>query len=185
MKYLSIPFLCFSLCFMFSCKPSVNSEQVVKIDAQIDEVEKTLEEFRAVDTASLLRNYRNLIDNVRYIQKNYTDTISLKTAQFLSRYYRMRKLIEDYGDYASIEEEIEISIEQLEDLKYDYVNNVLSETKFNDYFTIEINNYFKLQERVQNMINNSEEFNKKFTEYNPKVDSIVKRIQSKKSNLRL
>lgn len=185
MKNLSISFLFFSLCYLFSCAPSVDSGKVKEIDEQLNEVEKTIEAFNAVDTSLLFENYNTLVNNVRYIQKNYADTISLSTAQFLSRYYRMRKLVEDYASYDTIEEELQTSKKQMQDLKYDYVNNVLKDKKFDEYFSIERNNFFKLQEKTQSMINDWQKFQKKYAEYNPKVDSIVNSLQRKRSSLSL
>lgn len=173
------------LFFIFSCQPTVDSQKVVEIDGQISEVEATLYAFQEIDTADVYEKFNNLIGNVQYIQKFQMDTMHLKTAQFISRYYGLARLIEDFNNYAEIEEQILISKKQFENLKHDYINNILDDKEFNEFFAVERNDFFLLQEQVGEMISNWEKFQEKLPEYNPKVDSIVHSIKTKRNSLRL
>lgn len=168
-----------------SCNPFESSKEIRKIDSLHQEIKLSLNEFRQVDTASLNSSYEELLSNTKYIQKHNIDTLSLKLAQLLSEYYSMRRLIEAIENYDSVEEELLISLQQLEDLKHDFENDIIDQKKFREYYTIESNNFLMLQTKVVDMLNDWERFQDKFPQYNPVVDSLVNAIRTKRNSLKL
>lgn len=186
MKLKDLLFILLTIGIMSSCsKFGFESEEVKKIDSLSAELDRVLQDFRSVDTATLFNQYEEVLSNTKYIQKFNIDTLPLKMAQHLSEYYSMRRHLESYKNYNKIEEELLIGKQQLEDLKHDFKNDIISDKKFREYYTIESNNYLKLESKVQAMLNSWERFQEKYPKYNPKVDSLVKDIKNRRNNLQL
>lgn len=185
---MKLAFGLFSLLCMvmiFGCKPSIDSQKVEQLNTQINEVDQTLNQLHLIDTLQVYVGLQELMFNVQYIQKNHADTMSFKTAQFLSKYYDLVILLDDFRSYKTVEQDLMTNKNQLEDLKHDYLNGILAENKFTEYYTIEKNHLLILQEKVQKMESKWTIFEEKSREYNPKVDSIVNFIETKRNSLRL
>ena len=174
-----------ALLMTYSCQPDLDSGKVEDIDQLILEAQSTLTQLHSIDTSQVQTGLKELMLNVQYIQKYHADTMSYETAQYLSRYYTLANLLKDYDSYEVVEKNLQLSKKQLEDLKHDYVNHAIEEDKFSQYFTEERNQLVQLQEKVQGMENNWRRFEEKAMEYNPKVDSIVNHIETKRNSLRL
>ena len=183
MKNFKLLTLFFTVIIAFACNSRKSTEEVEKLDSLHTEVVKTLHDFNKIDTASIHANYSELIENAEYIQKYNIDTLPLKMAQQISQYYTLRKKIQAFSDYAKIQEELLITQDQLENLKHDYLNNIIDEKKFREYLTVETNNFLVLETRINSMVNGWENFQELFPEYNSKVDSLVKSIKKRRNSL--
>lgn len=179
--YLIVPLLLVS----FSCNPPVDQEKLNKLDEQISEVDSCLAKLTLLDTSLVLKTFDSLVTKIEYIQKYQTDTIALETAQLLSRYYGLGKLIDGFANSTAIEEQLKISKQQFQDLRHDYTQDMLMTADFEEFFHIESKDFELLEQKIQIMEKSWEEFQKKIQLYNPKVDSIINSIESKKDSLKI
>lgn len=185
MKNASLFFIALFLLVLFSCSPSVDQEKLNSLEVQIIKVDSSLARLRALDTSLILSTLDSLVWKIEYIQNYQTDTIPLETAQLLSNYYGLGKLIEGFSYSSAIEEQLKISKTQFQDLKHDYTQNILKKEEFKKFFLRESKDFEQLKQQILSMEKNWEVFKEKFEQYNPKVDSIVDSIEKKKENLRI
>lgn len=170
--------LCIVLLGCISCK-EVNNKQVQALDAlelQLDSVATMLEPVTT--NFEKLDNYHNTAKaSLKFIQKNYLDTMPLDLGVFLSDYRSDRKLLGwSVEHYTKCLNELNYSRLQVKQLRADVENNLVGDVEFQEYQATEATNIETLLDDTYELSLKWEKGIKRFEERNPKVQELVKEL---------
>ena len=166
---------------MFGCIScaQVNKEYVAKLDAldaQLDSVETMLVPV-TTNLETLQAHHKTAKASLKFIQKNYRDTMPLDLGLFLSDYRSDRKLLGWSVDrYSKCLNEFNYSRLQIKQLRADVENNLVGEVEFKEYSTTEATNIETLADDTYELALKWEKAIERFEERNPKVQELVKEL---------
>ena len=131
MRYLLLTIVSLSL---LSCSNSQFEAEIKRIDSLQLRLAVAEKQIDSVNQDMLLDLAGNASNQLKFIQKNYRDTMSKDLAfalgEYKSAYRNMQKLIKRANH---TKEELEKSEKQLINLKADIVNNLLSKTQVEEF----------------------------------------------------
>ncbi len=136
---------------MSGCGPSENDKLIAKIDSlknvlsQKDSIFKTI---RLEETYKIIEQTKKEVD---YIKSHY-DTLSKEQAMAVSDYYQsQRSLDKMLKNIEDIQKEILITQTQLDDLKVDVSNKLITLEEFYAYYNSEADAVKRVEESLENI----------------------------------
>ena len=167
--------LCIVSTLCISCTGE-SDPRVAKIDAldaklaHVDSIYKVVE----VNADKIEDYHANAVKSLKFIQKNYMDTMPLDEAIFLSDYRADRKLLGWVRTSAhKCAVELKYSQQQIANLRADLLNNKLSDTLFNKYYDTEQKSIKELVDLANDLGVKWEKAVSRYEERNPKVQELV------------
>lgn len=107
MKNTRIVLLLLVTVLIISCNTRKDrSEDIQLIDQKMVEVNEAEEVFKNTDIATTKAHFKAIMDDIKFVQKNYTDTMPKDEAMFLTSYKNVAKLVKNLE-----EKEKKISLE--------------------------------------------------------------------------
>ena len=148
--------LSIGLLLIFSCN-NTNKKEIDEIDELLEIINKTENKLLALDTAKIFESKRQIVlDFKNYTQ--FTDTIKKEEALRIDDIFgTKKKFIRIHKYYTSILENLNYSKLQLNALKTDLNNELLSKEVFLDYLNSEKNALDELLTKFNKSTTNFEE----------------------------
>lgn len=160
--------------FMVSCGPHISKEKMAQIDKLSMQLDSVDQRVHAIDSARAMNAASIYEQNLAYMQYDLKDTLPREEAFFVDTYYRLRKGFRQYSaSYNQISNEIRITKQQLEDLRFDAENGLLEEKHFDDYIALETENVHKVSSAANDMMSKIELVLPLYEKKNPRIDSLL------------
>lgn len=163
------------LFFLSACGPTIpdaKMQELNKLENTLDSSEKLLLSIDSADAFATIAKFR---ENLNFIQSEMNDTLPMRAAVVVDKYFRFRKIVDNYqNNYSIIKDEVNTSQEQLRNLRFDAENGLVEEKKFDDYFALEKENIEAVEAAIGKMTSDLEQTLPVLKEQTPKVDSIIK-----------
>lgn len=139
--------ICFVVYFsVIACKPLYIKQGIVSIDSLATRLNETRIAISSLDTFAIQQKYSQYSESIKRIKNFPDDNFNSEEWKILGQYGQIRKPLKNFtlgmkGFYT----EAEYSTRQLENLKFDLKNKLLSPEIFEEYFK-------KEKDAVQNFI---------------------------------
>jgi hypothetical protein len=147
-------------------------QELNKLENTLDSSEKVL---LSIDSADAFSTLVDFYKNMEFINSKMNDTLPMQAAIIVDRYFRLRKVTDNYqSNYSAIKNEVNASQEQLDNLRFDAKNGLVEEKQFDDYLALEKENIDVVELAINKMISELEPILPILKEQTPKVDSIIK-----------
>ena len=171
------------LALLAACGQQVNSSTRTEADNINAVFGRAETELNKLDT-SLVQSYGHLANNhLKFIMKEYRDTMSLKDGIMLSDYKRINKgLAYIITNTKEQREEIKKSIEQMDNLMTDLENGLVPKEKQKEYFEAEKQAANQISEAVAKIMDIYDARIKEFEALNPTVEEFVNSIKQNNQN---
>lgn len=173
------------LVFLTACQPAIDQAKVAKIDSLQQSIDSSQQMLAQLDTTMMFNYANHYFDNINYIKSTFNDTIETETAFFIDKYYGMRKTMKlmqsQYHDNA---EELQITKQQLSDLKHDAEEGLLEEKQFDKYLELESENVLKVKSLTNQLVDAYEATIPAYDEMNPKIDSLIAEDKKDKKKMK-
>ncbi len=154
-------------------------KEIAEVDGlltMVNEIEKTV---LSVDTSKAFETQRQIIKDLKYIE-SLNDTLDKETAFLLGDFYSDKKKIDRfYSNYHVIINQIDISKKQLNNLKQDLNNGLVSSEKFKDYYSAEHASIMDIDMKVNKSVRGIDEAIQKLEINRPELDKLLADISSK------
>lgn len=165
----------------FACSNS-NENEVAKVSGLEEILLNTEEVLNSVDTSETFALYREVKHNLKFIQNNYSDTMQKDDAFTLGDYNANRKALYFFVEnYNKFNNEIELSKNQLNNLKTDLANNTINIDDFPNYFETEQQIIIELNNQVSTAVNGINTVISNYKDLTPKVNKIIADIKTQQS----
>lgn len=169
MKYV-IPLIL--ILIVSSCRQNT-TEQKVQLNDLLMEVQQFKDSISAIDTTSIFESSRTIKQNLKFIHNNL-DTIDVNTASIIAEVYKEREKVffveEHYYDFLN---ELSISQQQLEKLKIDLDNGLLTKENFNTFYQEEARIFVNLNQKIRAAFVEADSANVFIQEQSYKIDSVL------------
>ncbi|MGB0403161.1 MAG: hypothetical protein ACPGEG_03625 [Salibacteraceae bacterium] len=163
---------------LIGCSSSPNEKAIKKIDSLLVQANKAsvqLSEFNPADVKPLVDTINF---DVKFIQQEYSDTMTMELATKIDTYLRNVKSIRKFDEaYNAQRKDVDYSIDQLSDMKADLESGIMDSTGFNMYIGSE-------EEALNRMIESNvglktwfENIQETFKAYKLPIDSIILEIK--------
>lgn len=175
MKYV-IPLIL--ILIVSSCRQNT-TEQKVQLNDLLMEVQQFKDSISAIDTTSIFESSRTIKQNLKFLHNNI-DTIDVNTASIIAEVYKERGKVffveEHYYDFLN---ELSISQQQLEKLKIDLENGLLTKENFNTFYKEEARIFVNLNQKIRLAFAEADSANVFIQEQSYKIDSVKTFIDEK------
>lgn len=169
----------FTLAFLNSCGTKY-AKEIIEVDSLQTLLNKSIVNFKNIDTVKLEKLYEQGTDNVIFIQKNYADTLSLQTAKFLERYNEIAQSFKIIRKNSTVlSNELNFSAEQLKNMKHDLEHNIGNHTSVREYCTKETQAIQNDTANVSAIINAIKIKTELFEQMNPQINQLIEEIKNK------
>ena len=146
------------------------------LDAKLAKVDSLYQPVDA-DTARIRAYFNNAVKSLKFVQNNYTDTMPLDLAVFLSDYRADRKLLGWTAKTAhSCAVDMTYARKQIANLRTDIENNKLDDSKFEEYYATEAGSIEELLTLVTDLNGKWQKAISRYEERNPRVQELVNEL---------
>lgn len=147
-----IAILCLIAISFSNCTNQERIKRIARIDSLENIITATSEIFDSIDWEIIENQSIITRENIDYIHRYYTDTMSKEEAEILTNYYNANK---GYAKLMALKiqnaEEIKYSKEQLENLKTDVNNGLIDIKKYRKYINTESKAVNQLNITIRNI----------------------------------
>lgn len=149
--------------------------------AKLDELEQRLANVEAglaeVNGKQLDDLHEDAKSQLRFIQKQYTDTMPLDMMLFLSDYRSARKLLGQCSqNHVRMQTAAATARVQLKNLRTDVQNNLLEDSEFNTYLATETEAIEGLEKQLVDLTEKAPKAVERYEKFNPGVLDLVKEL---------
>ncbi len=170
----------FLLGYMVSCTSKADQAKINAIDTLLMSLNDAEEMLLSVDNQTVDKKLQLVKENTKFIQDNLTDTIDKATALEISEYYSYRKALTFYKEnYGEFQEAINTSRKQLNDLKADVENGLLTDEKFNEYYNNEMRIALEITQNIEQAVNGVNIVLPKIDQKQPVIEKVIEHIRQK------
>lgn len=178
MKNFVIVLLSFVL--FIGCKPDPNEESIKKIDALLVQVKEAESGLSGLSPDKYLPYMDTINFDVKFIQQEFSDTMTLAIGTKVDGYYRIVKSISKYeSTYNDQLKDIKYSSKQLNNLRSDLGVGVLDSNLLAMYLPTESEAVSRLLESNTSLKIWHESIGKDFLRKRPAIDSLIATIKEK------
>lgn len=171
-----------TITFVFTaCKNEMEKEvgEVEGLISMVNEIEKTV---LSIDTTKAFQVKRQISKDLALIE-SLGDTLDREQAFMLDDYYFGKKrLFRFYNNYKDFITQIDYSKEQLNNLKQDLNNGLVTKEKFKEYYLAEQASVMSLNGKVNKSVGGIEESIQKMELQRPDVLALFEELKQKKVN---
>lgn len=172
MKYL-IPLIL--ILTIASCKPKT-TEQIKQLDELLMELQQVNETVAAVDTTSIFELSRAIKSKLQIIHAK-ADTLDVSSAAVIAQVYEGRfKIFYLEDNYQNFLNELEISSNQLINLKQDLGNGLLTNESFNVFYEQEKTIIVNLNKKIKEAFTGASAAVNSIDQQSSKIDSLINYI---------
>ena len=172
-----------ALCFLItSCSSNKFSKQITQIDSLNVVLDSSFSKLNSLDTSVVQSYYLKYSDNIKLIRNNFKEKEKEDEEiwSIITRYGMIKKPLRDFKkNFVKYSKEISISHKQLNDLKSDIKNNILTKDQIIQYIKEESEFVKYINVSVSGLMENTKIYFNQYLELNPKVE---KYFQNAKSN---
>lgn len=166
---------------LISCSSVKNEAEVKKVDSLMVLIENAKTELELINPETLREIEDTVVFDVKFIQTEYADTMSLDVAVVVDSYGRMLKSIskfkKTFGEQTS---DVKYSSEQLKDMKKDLESGILNKESFDEFYPAEEESVSRLVESNKNLKIWYESISEGFDKRRAPIVQMIKDIQEKK-----
>ena len=164
-----------------ACSSNQNKEYIAKVDQALAKIDKADSTVSGLDF-SVLSVYRDTIAfDVKFIQREYSDTMNLDLATKVDVYYRTIKSINKFeATFKDQMEDLQYSRVQLQNLKDDLEKNIIDSSGFNLYFPPENQAVQSLSESAIGLESWYNTILSSYTKYKSPIDSVILDVKTRK-----
>lgn len=163
---------------LFSCKNAMEKEvgEVEGLISMVNEIEKTV---LSIDTAKAFQAKRQISKDLALIE-SLGDTLDKQSAFMLDDYYSGKKrLYRFYNNYKDFIIQIDYSKEQLNNLKQDLNNGIVTKEKFKEYYMLEQASVMELNSKVNKSVGGIEESIQKMELQRPDILALFEELKQR------
>lgn len=172
-NYLII-FLVASCLLYTSCTSGKYAKQITKIDSLLIVLDSSFSKLNLLDTSVVESYYKVYVNNIKQIKNSFEKKDNEEVWSVITRYGLLRKPLRDFKKhYTKYSKEISFTQEQLNNLKADIKNDVLSEDKISQYINDESEFVNYINFSVTGLIENTQKYFYQYLELNPKVEMFL------------
>lgn len=172
-------FFLISVLSIIGCSSNPNEEAIKKIDNLLVEANQAsiqLSEFNPDDVKPLVDTINF---DVKFIQQEYADTMTLELATKIDTYLRNVKSIRKFESaYNAQRKDVDYSIDQLNDMKADLESGIMDSTGFKMYIGSEEEALNRMKESNIGLKTWYESIQSTFKTYKTPIDSIILEIKA-------
>lgn len=162
-----------------SCKKQYK-EQNKKIDSLLEELQQSNRTLTAVDTVTVFELADKVKSDLQLLHQ-MVDTLELESAEIIADAYGERnKLFYFKDNYSLFTKELNVSNQQVNKLKQDLNNDLLSDEKFNEYYQQEKAIIVNLNEKIAQVVKDLNEAFDVIIKNTSTVDSLLIKLQESK-----
>jgi len=161
-----------------ACKNEMSKEigEVDGLITMVNEIEKTV---LSVDTAKAFQAKRQISNDLQLIE-NLGDTLDKESAFILDDYYSGKKrLYRFYNNYKDFIVQIDYSKKQLDNLKQDLNNGIVTKENFKEYYMLEHASLMDLNSKVNKSVGGIEEAIQKMELKRPDILNLFEELKQK------
>tara|TARA_R110001592_G_C13111160_1_gene744957 strand:- start:756 stop:1298 length:543 start_codon:yes stop_codon:yes gene_type:complete len=162
-----------------SCKQR-NTAQNMQLDELLMELQNLNDTVSLLDTSVVLGESRIIKSNLKLIHE-HADTINVETASIIAEVYEERNKIFFVEDnYKSFTNELTISTQQLNKLKQDLNNGLLTDESFNTYYEQEKSIILNLNQKISESYKEAKRVVSFIQKEDAKIDSLITYLKEEK-----
>jgi len=152
-----------SLVTFSSCNTAVKKKQLAKIDSLISIIDTTGSHLNAINKDTVAKKYEAYNETNKKVAEHYQKYRNEENWNYVCNYQNVRKpfktMVINYGSFNS---ELKSAREQLENLKHDVQEGLISKEEFDNFFILEAKNTneisFKINKQVESVLNQYKNF---------------------------
>ncbi|HNW71193.1 MAG TPA: hypothetical protein PKI01_12365 [Bacteroidales bacterium] len=164
MSHKSLFFLAIiSIAAFSSCNQAVKKNQLARIDSLITIIDTTTSHLNAINRDTVARKYKAYQETNKKVAEHYQKYRNEENWGYVCNYQNVRKPFKTMVfNYNSFKADLKSAREQLENLKHDVQEGLISEEEFNNFFTLEAKNTndvsIKINKQVESVLNQYKNF---------------------------
>jgi len=176
--------LSFLIVLFITCNNPDRSSEIAKIDSLYTVLDTIAVNLKEVDTAGIKTRNTEYWDNINEIKKNYNGTPGDTAWTIVTQYGGIKKTFKKFlFNYHFWEKEIAFSKEQLDSLKYDVENNLITKEDFKKYFKGEEEAVNSLNQDIFFSIKNVDIYSGVFDTLNPKIIKVIETLKKEDAEI--
>ncbi len=157
-----------------SCSHCSHSVYVEKIDSLLLVLDSSSKELNLIDTAVVSSDYKVYTQNLKLIRERFNDKENDSVWHVITRYGLIRKPLRDFKKhYINYSKEINVSQQQLKDLRTDIENNNIPADSIEIYFNEEAAFVKFISFSVKGLMETTTKYFNQFNELNPVVEKFI------------
>jgi len=167
--------------YLFSCTSKADQAKIQSIDTLMLTLNDAEEMLLSVDANLVDEKLNELKEKEDFLKKNLRDSLDKPTALEIGEYFTYGKALRFYKEnYSEFMEAINTSRKQLNDLKADVENGLLTDEKFNEYYNNEMRIALEITQNVERAVNGVNVVLPKIDEKQPVIEKIITHIEESK-----
>ncbi len=157
-----------------SCNHQANVVFVEKIDSLFVVLDSSTKELNLIDTAVISSDYKTYTHNIKLIREQFNNKENDSVWHVITRYGLLRKPMRDFKKhYVNYGKEINVSREQLGDLRTDIENNNIPADSIEIYINEEAAFVKYIHFSVKGLMETTARYYNQFKELNPIVEKFL------------
>jgi len=157
-----------------SCNHRANVVFVEKIDSLIVVLDSSTKELNLIDTAVISSDYKIYTHNIKLIREQFNNKENDSVWHVITRYGLLRKPMRDFKKhYINYGKEINVSREQLQDLRADVEKNNIPADSIEIYINEEAAFVTYIKFSVKGLMETTTRYYNQFKELNPIVEEFL------------
>jgi len=146
-----------------SCNNAVKKKQLAKIDSLITIIDTTGNKLNTINKDTVTKKYETYKQTNKKVAEHYQKYRNEENWNYLCNYQNVRKPFKTMVlNYNSFNADLKSAREQLENLKHDVQEGLISKEEFDNYFILEAKNTneisFKINKQVESVLNQYKNF---------------------------
>ncbi|MCB0481235.1 MAG: hypothetical protein KDC83_07365 [Flavobacteriales bacterium] len=138
--------------FFGSCNNNPNQPEINKVDSLLTILDSAQKELMIINPKALSDMKDTVTFDLKFLQIEYADTMSLDKAILVDAYGRTLKSISKFEKtFMEQSKDVEYSTTQLTDMKKDLESGILNKVSFNEFYPAEEESVARLMESNGNM----------------------------------
>lgn len=164
MSYKSIFYLALiSIVAFSSCNSAVKKKQIAKIDSLITIIDTTGSKLKTINKDTVTKKFEAYKKTNEKVAEHYQKYRNEENWSYLCNYQNVRKPFKTMVlNYNSFNAELKSAREQLENLKHDVQEGLISKEEFNNFIILEAKNTheisFKINKQVESVLGQYKNF---------------------------
>jgi uncharacterized protein YjgD (DUF1641 family) len=165
---------------IIACSGNPNEGAIKEVEDVLAVINEADSSIKSIDVERLKPYIDTINFDVKFVQQEFADTMSLQVATQVDAYSRLVRSIQKFEKaYNDQLKDIEYSKHQLQNLKADLSSNTIDSSGFSLYFPAEKDAVDRLAENNMNIISWYESIEKGFVKHRRPVDSLIVEIKKK------
>ena len=164
--------------YLVSCTSKADQAKIQSIDTLLTTLNEAEEMLLSVDANLVNQKLEEINSDADFLNTHLKDTIDKATAIEISEYLRYKKSLQFYKEnYPEFVEAINTSKKQLNNLKADVENGLLTDEQFNTYYNNEMRIALEIMQNVERAVNGVNLVLNKIDEKKPVIEKVITHIE--------